>query len=112
MSEQEWFVILKGREEGPFSVPELLRMEGVDENTLAWREGMEKWLPIKEIPELKLLFIENEPTLPTQDEVSDDGIKSEDMVLSLQNAQPPIIFWIFVITLLLTYALYQFYFSR
>jgi hypothetical protein len=112
MDGHEWFVILKGKREGPFSVPELLRQEGVDENTLAWREGMEKWLPIREIPELKFLFIEKEPSLPSQEEVEGPQVKSEDLVLSLPNAQPPVIFWIFFITLLLTYALYQFYFNR
>jgi hypothetical protein len=112
MTEREWYVILKGRKEGPFSVPELLRMEGIDENTLAWREGMEKWLPIREIPELKFLFIEKEPSLPFQEEVEDKPIKAEDIVLTLPNAQPPFIFWIFFITLLLMYALYQFYFNR
>lgn len=113
MLEHEWFVILKGKKEGPFSVPELLRKEGVNKNTLAWREGMEKWLPIKEIPELKFLFIDSEPLSPSQPDVEvPEELKAEDIVLSLPNAQPPVIFWIFFITLMLMYVLYQFYFNR
>lgn len=107
----EWFVILKGKKEGPFSAAQLLCMQEVDGNTLAWREGMEKWLPIREIPDLKLLFLEKEPLLPP---LEAEGLepKSEDLVLSYQNAQPPLIFWIFFIVLLVMYALYQIYFNR
>lgn len=111
MNDVEWFVILNGKSDGPYSVPELLRNKEVNSNTLAWREGMEKWLPIREIPELKLLFIENEAPPVVPQEVDETDLKAEDAVIALPSVQPPWIFWILFIILLLVYVLHQFYFN-
>lgn len=115
MSEIQWFVILKGKREGPFLVPELLRLEGVSLETWAWKEGMEEWKRIREIPELKVFFKEAAyPPLPPileEETASGDGAQFEGLALSLPSAEPPWIFWFIFFLLIGIYALWQFYFT-
>lgn len=110
MSEQQWFVIIKGQKLGPLTVPELLRLGSVTPDTLAWREGMAEWKPVRKIPELQLLFAEPEPA-PDIEQPKEEAAASEsqDMALVLSNAEPPLIFWILFLLLIFSYALYQIY---
>ncbi len=53
---QEWYYGLDGSEEGPFSLMEMRRkvVSGrVTEDHFVWKEGMEDWAPLEEVPALK-----------------------------------------------------------
>jgi hypothetical protein len=111
MSERVWFVILAGKKEGPFSISQLLRFEGITPDTLAWKEGMPKWVPIREVAELKELFAEQPSPAPLIEEVKGKSIGMEDLALSLPHTEPPLLFWILFFLIMLVYALLQLHFS-
>lgn len=49
------WVYLDGRQQGPFSMEQLLDMP-VDENTKVWFEGLPKWYPAGSLEEMRPLF--------------------------------------------------------
>jgi len=51
-----WYIKIEEEPEGPYSVEELRWDSRVSPSTLAWREGMPAWLPMRQIPELVVLF--------------------------------------------------------
>lgn len=106
----EWFVKLKGKKRGPFTVVELKQLDELTPDTLAWKEGMPKWLPIRDIPELKILFEDKEEPLPV-DELMEKGVSPNDVVLTLPHAEPPLLFWLLFFILITIYVLFQFYAS-
>lgn len=104
-----WFIIFKGKEKGPYSFQDLQRIKEITPDTLAWREGMETWLPIRRIPELKKLFEDKDNPSPTLDEVLEGEPGSDDLALSLTHVEPPSYFWLFIIVTIIIYVLLQFY---
>lgn len=57
--QEEWHVAINDVPVGPMRRDEVARkvaVNAIDRNSLAWREGMDDWLPIKHIPELAKLF--------------------------------------------------------
>lgn len=57
--ESVWFYGLDGSEEGPFTLVEMeehLRQGRLTADHFAWRDGMEDWKPLSEVPELAQLM--------------------------------------------------------
>lgn len=50
------WVYIDGRQQGPFEMDELRRMEGFDKNTKVWFEGLPKWYPAGSLEQLSTLF--------------------------------------------------------
>lgn len=104
----EWFVTLGGKQAGPYTLQELLGMKELTPDTLAWKKGMLKWQPIREIPELKDLFKEVDihiPDLEVNTDATGEGAK--DIILDFPQADPPLFFWLIVLLILIAYALLQ-----
>ena len=54
--EEEWHYGLDGEELGPVGLKTLQRMitsGEVSEEAFAWREGLDDWLPVEDVPELR-----------------------------------------------------------
>ena len=104
---KEWFVKLDGRDVGPLSKEELRCNPKITPDTLIWKEGFTKWVPIRAVAELADLF-QDEEKQPDQQE-SGDGKKFEsplgDATLALQRDPPHFIFWLLMILLLVIYIL-------
>jgi hypothetical protein len=110
MAEIQWFVVIKGRQEGPYTISELFWLEGVTPDTLAWREGMKKWKPIRAIPELQQLFKDKEPTHqePSEEEKALAKKAISDEVLAFPYIEPPWLFWLLFLIILCAYGLFRF----
>lgn len=57
--QDEWHVAIHDVPVGPMRRDEVARkiaLNAIDRESLAWREGMDDWLPIRHIPELAALF--------------------------------------------------------
>jgi hypothetical protein len=111
MKEIKWFIILRQQSLGPFSTAQLLSHPEVTPDTLAWKEGMPSWRPIKDIPELKgLFFDEPEASNPKPQKRPRVRLSGKDeVVLEMPRVDPPWIFWLIFSLLICLYALMQFY---
>lgn len=66
--QEEWHVAINDVPVGPMRRDEVARkvaVNAIDRNSLAWREGMDDWLPIKHIPELAKLFAATASVAPS-----------------------------------------------
>ncbi|MGA8165550.1 MAG: DUF4339 domain-containing protein [Waddliaceae bacterium] len=103
-----WHLNIEGKEEGPYSIRDLRRHPAVTPDTLAWREGLDSWKPIRQLPELDELFYEK----PPEDEEREKdhpaaSIPPEDEVaLSFYKDPYFLILWFVIVFLILMYALY------
>lgn len=66
-AQEEWHVAINDAPVGPLRRDEVQRRiaQGLlQRESLAWREGMDDWMPIKHIPELVALFAPSAPVAP------------------------------------------------
>lgn len=103
-----WFILVGSSQEGPYALEELRDDVRITPDTLAWREGFPKWLPIREIPELESLF-EEEPKVPepVKPKIILEG--EEEVVLELPAGPPFPIHWVIFAFFLIGYVLYRLY---
>ena len=104
-----WYIRINDSTEGPYSFDELKSDRRLTPETLAWRNGFSKWLPICEIPELKDLFKQRKKpskTPVTEDVPTVNSITANQLVLEA-NLEPPYYFWILVILTILTYLFFH-----
>lgn len=60
---KEYYIAINGRQQGPFSLEELLKMRfGCDD--LVWHTGMARWAAASELPELEAYFGQRHTTPP------------------------------------------------
>lgn len=104
-----WFIILNGKVEGPYLFQDLKAIKGLTLDTLAWREGLETWTPVRKIPELIKLFSDNEPPPITLKEIFEGEPGGEGTAMSVPYVEPPSYFWFIFITMIIIYAFLQFY---
>lgn len=107
--EKIWYIQVDGTREGPFSFQELKKDLRITPDTLIWKSGFKKWVPIRSVPELKELFKDE----PTPDH--DIGTKArrkilakgkDELALDMQRGLPPL-FWLLIIAIALLYFLYK-----
>ncbi len=102
-----WYIDLAGKKEGPFSLLELRRDERITPDTLVWREGLKKWMPIREVAELKSVFEDSEEKIPLIPEPKEKVEGNEEIVLDFKDNNPQYIYWLLLALLVVLYALYQ-----
>lgn len=106
-----WYISIDGKEEGPYSIRDLKFDYRVTPDTLAWKEGFESWLPIRDIPELKELFEEETPVVGEKEEkgeVSGTGPQDE-LVLDFHREPSFLFFWLIIAVVIICYVLYELY---
>lgn len=114
--EKIWFALIDGQKEGPLSVQELRHHPLVTPDTLVWKEGFARWIPIRKVPELKIIFADASPTgEPSEEEEELSKMKElrakgkDELVLDLENEPPTLLFWLLVTLMLIAYLMYKFY---
>jgi hypothetical protein len=107
-----WFMAINGKQEGPYSIEDLKRDSRLTPDTLVWRQGFKKWLPIRFVPELKEIFKDKSEGKPLHEEkkLKPFTIDSEPATLTLQNDPFQFFLWLLVISLLLFYFFYLYSF--
>lgn len=106
-----WFLYIDDHEEGPFSFLELSRDERLTPETFAWKEGMEEWLPIREIDELKDLTCQEKSDSDEEVYELDElkPVSDDELVLELKSGRPSPIFWLLLILTVLMYVYYEYF---
>lgn len=108
MAEYSWYVLLNEKQYGPYTFVELKGIASITPDTLCWREGMDGWLPIRNVPELKDLFKDEHVPPPVPDEIP-DVLPAEDLTLSIPQSEPPFYLWLMLLIIVIAYALFQIY---
>lgn len=101
-----WFVRINDHVEGPFSYEDLKKDRRLTPDTLVWKEGFAKWLPIRAVPELQDLFAEEKKP---REEIDKKSPISDELIVLEMNRQPPYIFWILIALIVMLYAFIHLY---
>ena len=99
-----WYISINNTQEGPYSVPELKADVRITPDTLAWRDGFPRWIKIRDIPELRDLFKDEEDD--KEEESSKPKIPFDELAIAYQH-DPNSIFWIIVLAFALFYFIYR-----
>lgn len=108
--DDEWFILINNKKEGPYSFKELKEDKRITPDTLVWKKGLKEWIPIRFVPELADLFKDEnvvKPSGSTSSESISADLTQEQATLTIQQEPSPVILWIIILILLLTYLLYQ-----
>jgi hypothetical protein len=109
--DDEWFILIDSKKEGPFSLQELKEDKRITPDTLVWKEGFKDWIAIRFVSELEDVF-KDENVVKSPDEKIPESISTdlmqEQAALTLQQDPSQMILWILILILLLIYLLYQF----
>lgn len=66
---QEWYYVVDGTQQGPVDASDIegmLALGSLSPQTLVWTDGMQDWMPVRDIPEFKILSVSsNENDRPT-----------------------------------------------
>lgn len=109
MAEYLWYILLNEKQYGPYTFKELKGIGSITPDTLCWREGMKEWLPIRNVPELKDLFKDDQTPPSVMDELP--GITpAEDLTLTIPQAEPPYYLLLILLMIMIVYALFQIYY--
>ncbi len=108
---QEWYILIDGCKEGPFTSLELKADSRITPDTLVWKEGFLEWIAIRFVPELKLIFKDEPESKPLHEDPSTQPIgsdsSSEQATLTIQEDPSQFFLWILLLILVLIYVFYQ-----
>ena len=89
-----WYILVDGKEEGPFSQEQLLLHKSFTPDTLTRKKGSAVWIPARKVPELSSLFEDKEPDPQSKIKTTDIG-DTDSIAIS---ADPPFFsFWLMLI---------------
>lgn len=111
--EKIWYILINEQKEGPYSLLDLRRDERITPDTLVWKEGFKNWVPIRTVPELKVIFEDQTEEEEEKDEENEKkAIKKkveETDVIAIRSVPPYHYIWLIIAFLMIFYAFYQFY---
>ena len=103
-----WYLAYNGKQEGPYSLSDLKKDARITPDHFVWKEGFDGWKKIRDVPELKELFQDQEKTKNDEEplEGSKKGPFAQDELV-LEMGGPPSVFWIFIAVIIIAYLLGQ-----
>lgn len=106
---KEWYIDIDGATEGPFSIADLRHDLRITPDTLVWKKGFDKWVPIRSVAELRDVFRDPEEQSPKHphQEMDEQAAQPQDELVIDMSGEPPDFFWILIILLALAYFLIQ-----
>ena len=109
--DKKWFIIVGGKQEGPFTIEELQRHPGVTPDTYVWREGYENWILARCVSELQEVFEDKPEAEPIQDRFKTKKlavpIKNMEEILTLSHDPFQFFLWLSVAILIILYIHYR-----
>lgn len=95
--EKLWYIKIRGKQQGPYSIPQLKRHREVTPDTLVWQAELSAWVPMRKVAELAEVFKDPEEPKDQEDEENLTNEKKKltnELVLELQTDPPPILLWL------------------
>ena len=103
--EAQWFIKIDGQKEGPYSELDLKRHLELTPDTLVWKPGWKEWKPIRDVPELKHLFHDEEESRDDEsmDEAGGGQVRPDtvDVAVATGPQLPPFLMAIILLGILL-----------
>jgi hypothetical protein len=109
---KEWFIIINGQQEGPYSLTDLKFDKRLTPDTLVWKKGFKDWTPIRYVSELKEVFEDETEEPKTIHEKLKPKPLPQDVqqeTLTLHNDPFQFWLWFLIIALIVFYVFYLFY---
>lgn len=101
--EKVWFILIDGKEQGPYTIQGLKNHPLVTPDTLVRHKNSKKWLQIRYVKELEEVFKDDEPEEILQN--PSDGIQGREVLAMDMRHDPANLFWILLIIIALTYVI-------
>jgi hypothetical protein len=102
---KEWYIKIKGEQQGPYSPDELKIHPDVTPDTLVRKEGSDVWAPLSQVKELEDLF--KDPGVTDQiDQLPEENIDSvtpDGLVIDSRREPPNALLWLLIAIFLLLY---------
>jgi len=106
--EKIWYIRFGSIQEGPYSVRDLKRDPRVKPDNLVWRKGFTKWVPIRQVHELKVVFEDDEPKEEEEDkDFPATRMQMDELALDMRQEPPHFYYWYIFILLALLAILMQ-----
>lgn len=86
----EWLVLISGKQQGPFTVAEILakaKSGEIHHKSYLWKEGMADWLRASQLPEFAAAFA---PEAPAKSEGAPKQEESFDQIFGPRGVPPPL----------------------
>lgn len=109
----DWLILIEGKEEGPYSLRGLRAHPKVTPDTLVKKKDWKKWVAIRYVEELKDVFKDesDSPQTVNGKKILPE-LSQEQEVLTLRQQDPFFSYlWLLLLILLLIYLVYFFYAS-
>ncbi len=105
---KEWFILVNGNQEGPYSLRDLKRHPQVTPDTLVWKKGWKEWMAIRFVPELKDVFKDEPGTKPLNGKKAVPDLSRDQATLTITNQDPfhPYL-WLLLIISFVIYLIYM-----
>ncbi len=91
--EKIWYILLSGKQEGPYSLMELRSNAKITPDTLVWKEGFAEWIPMRNVPELAQVF-QDETKTPDEKDLKPPLVigADEQLAIDMQPSLPNLFF--------------------
>ncbi len=100
-----WFILIDGKEEGPYNVQGLKSHPFVTPDTLVRHKDSNKWQPIRYVKELQDIFKDEEPEEEPVKPATD--LSGRDILAMEMRNDPSNLFWIIILILALAYVIFR-----
>lgn len=102
-----WYLDIRGQLEGPYTIRDLRRDKRITPDTLVWREGFAHSVPLRNVPELKEVFSDEEkPKQKNESKAPLGGKQQSDLVILEMSQEPPFLMWVIIVLTLFLLAWY------
>ena len=100
-----WFLDIRGQLEGPYSIRDLKQDIRITPDRLVLKEGFAHPVPIRNVPELKAVFTDENPIDDPEDPKKGiKGKRQDDLLLMEMSHEPPFLIWFLIILTLFVVA--------
>lgn len=110
---KEWFIVVEGKQKGPYSIHDLKNDSRVTPDTLVWKEGFKDWKPMRSVPELKEVFKDEEQGEPLEERFKPKpfpkDLNPDQETLTLSRDPIQFLLWLLLLLLVLIYFIFQLY---
>jgi GYF domain 2 len=105
--EKVWYIEVEGKREGPFSIAQLKRDKRITPDTLVWKKSFSTWIPIRNVPELKIIF-EDSPIQEVIKPVFDKKkLPLNEIAIDFREDPPFFYLWLIIAATIASYILYE-----